>query len=139
MKILLRTDGACRGNPGHSGIGAVWYDENGLIAGELYEYIGDDITNNTAEWQALELGINELVRHIEPESTELNIELDSLLVVNQTMRLWKIRNGKLQHFYDRIRPILKQFKSWKISHIVRKKNKDADALANKAIDEKLGE
>jgi ribonuclease HI len=124
------SDGAARGNPGPAGIGVVIKNEQGEIVEELYEYLGET-TNNQAEYKALLLGLKKAA-HLKAKN--LNVFLDSELVVKQLNGDYAIKNEGLIPLYEKVIETLKKFPSVKISHIRREKNKEADKLANKAID-----
>ena len=131
IKEYLRyTDGASRGNPGHSGAGAVIMDSSGITIKEVFEYLGIQ-TNNYSEYSALELV---LLSAIELGIHKIKILTDSKLVVEQVSGNWKVKNQNLLIIHSRIIELLKNFDSVSIIHILRKLNTHADSLANKAID-----
>ena len=131
MRARLHTDGGARGNPGPAGIGVVLTDEQGNVLDERYEGIGST-TNNVAEYRALIAGL-ELA--LERGVTELEVALDSALVVAQVNGEWKIRNDRLRSLAVRARSLLGRFEKATISHVKRELNADADRLANKGMDE----
>ena len=131
MRARLHTDGGARGNPGPAGIGVVLTDEQGNVLDERYEGIGST-TNNVAEYRALIAGL-ELA--LERGVTELEVALDSALVVAQVKGEWKIRNDRLRSLAVRARSLLGRFEKGTISHVKRELNADADRLANKGMDE----
>ena len=131
MRARLHTDGGARGNPGPAGIGVVLTDEQGTVLDERYEGIGST-TNNVAEYRALIAGL-ELA--LERGVTELEVALDSALVVAQVNGEWKIRNDRLRSLAVRARSLLGRFEKATISHVKRELNADADRLANKGMDE----
>ncbi len=127
----LYCDGACRGNPGPAGIGAVLImDETNGKHLELSEYIGE-ATNNVAEYKSLILG---LTKSIENNAFDLEIFLDSELVVRQITGQYRVKDPKMQVLYKETHVLLAQLSSYVINHVLREKNKKADALANKALD-----
>jgi len=130
--LNLYIDGAARGNPGESGIGMVIEDDKGNVLKEYCEYIGIN-TNNTAEYRALILGL-EKAKMLKP--LNLKIYSDSQLLVNQIKGTYKVRNSRLVELYWKSVNLLRDFKSWEIISISRKKNKKADILANLGIDKK---
>ena len=131
MRARLHTDGGARGNPGPAGIGVVLTDEQGNVLDERYEGIGST-TNNVAEYRALIAGL-ELA--LERGVTELEVALDSALVVAQVNGEWKIRNDRLRSLAVRARSLLGRFEKATIVHVKRELNADADRLANKGMDE----
>ncbi len=145
-------DGASSGNPGHSGIGVVIrFRDKGKIASSrsqgsisgagfanmsdrdfhVSEYIGV-ATNNVAEYSALLRGITE-ARALGLSRVE--IFLDSELLVRQVTGVYKIKSARLRPLLDKARKILGEFTSYKITHVRREFNKDADNLAKKAVDD----
>ena len=139
--LILRTDGACRGNPGPASIGAALYDAR--VAGaskpdatpiaSISAAIGTT-TNNVAEWKAVIAGA-ELA--LELGATTLSLLLDSKLVVEQLHGRWRVRDAKLAPLCDEAIRLLSQFKSWEARHVPRAQNGRADALANEALDRAL--
>lgn len=124
-KYLLRFDGASKGNPGISGAGAVLY-ENGKEIWSTSRYLGIQ-TNNYAECFAVILGINEACRR---KIKDLEVEGDSMLVINHLKGKWKVKNEYLKNLYLSIHQTLKQFNNITYNHIYRNNNKRADELAN---------
>lgn len=128
-KISLYVDGASRGNPGPAGIGVVILGEDNKKLKEIYKYIGKT-TNNIAEYNALIYGLDEALML---RADEVVLNLDSELVVKQLNGEYKVRDENIRLFFEKALHILKSFKSFEIKHIDRSLNKDADRLANKAI------
>ena len=131
MKLTIFTDGGARGNPGPAGIGIV-IKENGKTVKEYGEYIGET-TNNQAEYRAL-ISALETARNMKAE--EVNIFMDSELIVKQIKGQYKIKHPGLAPLFLKLHNLRSGFKRFTVSHIRREKNKEADALVNKAIDEK---
>jgi ribonuclease HI/probable phosphoglycerate mutase len=129
----LYTDGACRGNPGHGGAGAVLTDEHGNIITTAKIFLGL-CTNNIAEYKALILGMEEALKR---RCRNLHIFLDSELLVNQINGTYKIKNVNLKALMHDVRKLLSYFDSYTVDHIDRSRNSIADRLANEAIDEAL--
>ena len=129
--VNLYTDGACRGNPGQGGAGAVLVDERGEIVAALRHSLGH-CTNNIAEYRALIIGLEEALKK---RYRQLNIFLDSELLVNQIKGSYKVKNENLKILMSEVRKLLSYFDSYKIEHIDRSLNHMADKLANEAIDE----
>ena len=131
--VNLYTDGACRGNPGQGGAGAVLVDERGEIVATVRRSLGL-CTNNIAEYRALILGLEEALKK---RYGRLNIFLDSELLVNQIKGSYKVKNENLKILMLEVRKLLSYFDSYKIEHIDRSQNHMADKLANEAIDEAM--
>ena len=129
--INLYTDGACRGNPGQGGAGAVLVDETGEIVATVRHSLGH-CTNNIAEYKALIFGLEEALKK---RYGQLNIFLDSELLVNQIKGSYKVKNENLKTLMSEVRKLLSYFDSYKVEHIDRSLNQMADKLANEAIDE----
>ncbi len=129
--IRIYTDGAARGNPGPSGLGVVIEDDQGMRLQGLCRYIGTG-TNNKAEYLALIEGLN-AARAWKPD--RLEVFMDSQLVVEQVNGRWKIKHTELQALARQVQALLQEFPSVIVSYVPRAKNRGADALANKAIDE----
>ncbi|HAY35123.1 MAG TPA: ribonuclease HI family protein [Ignavibacteria bacterium] len=132
--ISVFTDGASRGNPGNSAIGIAVYDSNNMPAVEFKKFIGTG-TNNSAEYRALIESI-EIIKRLKIEFEMINFYCDSELVVKQVRGEYRIKNSDMiklsQEFFKGLNNLQKKYT---ITHITRDKNKTADMLANKALDE----
>lgn len=126
----LYADGGARGNPGPAGIGVVLTDDSGAAVGEIARSIGE-ATNNVAEYSALIAGL-ELA--LESGITELDVYMDSELVVSQMKGEWKIKNDRLRALAVKARSLLDRFEKKSIQHVPREMNSDADKLANQGMD-----
>ena len=131
MKAVLYADGAARGNPGPAGSGAVLLDLEGNVIAELTRYLGT-ATNNVAEYTALISGLEEASRR---GIDELDIRMDSKLVVEQMRGLWRIKHPNIRPLALRAGALLATFPKRSIRHVPRDQNGLADALSNRAIDE----
>ncbi|MBU0649498.1 ribonuclease HI family protein [Patescibacteria group bacterium] len=129
-KLTIYTDGGSRGNPGPAGIGAVILDKRGCVIEEISEYIGQ-ATNNQAEYKALIAG---LAKAKELGALELEVFLDSELVVKQLNREYRVKDKDLAPLFVQIYNISLGFKKIVFKHIFREKNELADKLVNKALD-----
>lgn len=129
----LYTDGASRGNPGHSGAGIVIIDPKGRIICKKAIYLGIK-TNNEAEYLALILGLKEACRYY---LKEVYIFLDSNLVVSQIKGTYRVRAAHLKPLYLKAKQLLKRIPKYDIFYIKREQNKLADRLANQGIDREL--
>jgi len=130
---IVFADGGSRGNPGPAGAGAVIKSgtAHGEIVAELSEYLGRE-TNNVAEYSALILGLK---RALELGFTEVEVRMDSELVVKQVKGDYKVKNEKLEGYYMEAIFLAGKFKRFNIVHIRREQNKEADKLANAAMDQ----
>jgi ribonuclease HI len=134
LKVLrLYTDGASRGNPGHAGLGVVIEDDHGMRLRGFHRYLGR-ATNNEAEYHAL---IEGLLGVEDWNPDRLEVYLDSKLVVEQMNGRYKVKAPELIPLHQRATELLRKFKQHSVSHVERVKNRGADYLANKAIDEKV--
>jgi len=129
-KIEIFVDGAARGNPGPAGLGVVITDGSKIVK-ELSRYIGE-ATNNVAEYNALIFGM-EQAHNL--DAKELAINTDSELLAKQLGGEYKVKNKDLKTLFDKVIKMLDYFTEVSVNHIGREKNKDADRLANKAIDD----
>ena len=129
----LFTDGASRGNPGISGAGIVLMNDGGEAICCLKRYLGIG-TNNEAEYKALNLGLEEALKR---KCRNLNIYMDSELIVRQLSGIYKIKNARLSELSRETRRLLSFLDHYTITHVPRSENKIADRLANEAIDEHL--
>ena len=130
MYVVIYTDGACRGNPGPSGIGASIENENGDEIAIVSSYIGNG-TNNRAEYMAAIEGVK---KAIQLQAEEIELRMDSLLVVRQVEGLWKIKHPSLKILNQELKHALNSLKKWRVKHVPREKNQRADSLANMALD-----
>ena len=131
--FVLYTDGACRGNPGEAGAGAVIQDREGNVINEKKAYLGIS-TNNAAEYMGLILGLKEVLKL---GGTIVHIFSDSELMVKQLEGNYRVKSKNLMVLYNEVKELLKNFVGYDINHIDRGKNHHADKLANEAIDEKV--
>ena len=129
-KLTIYTDGGARGNPGPGGIGGVIYDANKKKLAEISEHIGH-ATNNQAEYKAV---IAAMKKAKELGGQELEFYLDSELIVKQLKREYKVKNPDLAPLFLQIYNLEIGFKKVNFHHVPRERNKEADALANKAMD-----
>ncbi len=129
-RLIINTDGAARGNPGPAGIGVVIKDEGGVIIKEIAEYLGET-TNNQAEYRAL---IAALKSAVELGAESVAVFADSELMVKQVKGLYKVKNEGLKPLFIEVKGLLPKFKACNIEYVPRERNKEADKLANIAID-----
>jgi len=126
-----RIDGGARGNPGPAGIG-VLLEEEGGARDEYYAFLGT-ATNNVAEYAAL---LVLAVLSLERGAAELTIHSDSELLVKQMEGAYRVRNPKLQVLHAAARRLLARIPRVTLRHVPREENRDADRLANRAMDER---
>ncbi len=129
--LVINVDGACSGNPGEAGIGVVVRQDDKIIK-EISQPIGV-ATNNIAEYTALIYGLQEgLIQRAD----EVYVITDSELVFNQIAGNYKVKNEKIKPLFDQVKHLVQGFKSFKIEHVLRGKNQDADRLATQSIAKK---
>lgn len=129
--IILRADGAARGNPGHAGIGGVLEDGNGVVLEEYSEYIGE-ATNNVAEYASVVYGLKQAKQY---KCNTMKIVSDSELVIRQLRGEYKVKDAKLKQAYAAVLTELGMYERALFTHVPRDKNAIADELANRAIDD----
>ncbi len=132
--IRLFIDGGARGNPGPAGFGVHGEDGNGQVVAELYGFLGR-ATNNVAEYAAL-LAALQWARDAGVGSVRLFS--DSQLLVRQLQGSYKVRNAGLLPLFRRARGLMTAFPDLRLAHVPREENQEADALANRAMDEAAG-
>jgi len=128
--INAHCDGGARGNPGPAGYGAVIQDDQGTILAELSEFLGMR-TNNFAEYSGL-LGC--LQWALDHGHKRLRVVSDSELMVKQIQGKYKVNSPDLKPLWEEARRRIAKLDAFEISHALRHKNKDADRLANEAMD-----
>ncbi len=127
----LYSDGACRGNPGVGGAGAVITDAAGNVVWEGKEFLGH-CTNNIAEYKALILGLKGALAR---GYSNLEVYLDSELLARQINGSYRVKNESLKNLMVEIRSLLSSLESVQVKHVLRCHNEQADKLANLAIDD----
>jgi ribonuclease HI len=130
--LHLHIDGASRSNPGEAGFGVyVTTPEGGLLA-ELYGYLGP-ASNNVAEYQAL---IHGLRYALSRGTRKVHVFSDSELVVRQMSGAYRVKHPSMIPLHREARGLTGRFEEFTLAHVRREQNKDADRLANRALDEK---
>ena len=129
QKAVINIDGACHGNPGPAAIGVVIRDEQRKIIGTISRAIGRT-TNNQAEYRAL---IAALERACQMGITEVDVLSDSELLVRQIKGTYRVRNAGLLPLYLKVKQLQSRMTSFKITHVPREENQEADNLAGKAL------
>jgi ribonuclease HI len=128
--LQLHIDGASRGNPGEAGFGVFVTDADGTEVASLYGYLGR-ATNNVAEYQALV----EALRYAQAQGAErIRVFSDSQLVVRQLTGEYKVKHPDMRALHQQADALLRRFREAKIAHVPRAENKEADRLANRAVD-----
>jgi ribonuclease H / adenosylcobalamin/alpha-ribazole phosphatase len=130
-EVVVWTDGGARGNPGPAGYGAVVTTPGGQVLAEVAEGIGW-ATNNVAEYRGVIAGLR---RAKELGARRVRVRADSLLVVNQQKGLWKVKNADLRPLAEETARLAREFDGVTWQHVPRDRNRRADALANRAMDE----
>jgi ribonuclease HI len=132
-RTRLYCDGAARGNPGPAGAGAVIVNPAGHIVAKIGKFLGEE-TNNVAEYMGLILGLK---RAKAMGIKELEVLADSELVVRQLNGEYAVKAEHLQPLHAEAQALLKAFDQIEVRHIPREENGQADAMSNRAIDERL--
>lgn len=128
--INAHCDGGARGNPGPSGYGALIQNDEGMVIAELSEFLGMR-TNNYAEYSGLLGCLQYALDHHHPR---LRVVSDSELMVKQIQGKYQVKSPDLKPLYDEAKRRIAKLEGFEISHALRHKNKDADRLANEAMD-----
>lgn len=130
--VIANIDGGARGNPGPAAYGVVVRNSKGEVLAELSDYLGLQ-TNNYAEYSgllaALEYAVGE--KHL-----SLKVFSDSELLVRQMQGRYKVSNAALQQLFGRAQSLVKKLQNFSIEHVLRERNKEADRLVNKVLDER---
>lgn len=128
--IKLYTDGGSRGNPGPSASGFVLMDQHNTVIKKSGVYLGIT-TNNQAEYRSLKFGLEEAQKL---GAREVDVFMDSLLVINQMKGKFKVKNRDLWPIYEAIKELAGHFKRVTYTHVPRELNKLADAEVNETLD-----
>ncbi|MCA9366041.1 ribonuclease HI family protein [Candidatus Kaiserbacteria bacterium] len=135
-KIIAYTDGGARGNPGPAGVGIQIVNEQGDVIKEVSEFIGN-ATNNFAEYLAVATALSTLKSHFGKKTKEMAFELrmDSELVKKQLNGEYQIKEPGLVPLFIEIHNLrVANFPNLTLTHVRREQNKEADRLANEAMD-----
>jgi len=127
-------DGGSRGNPGPASYGVVVRDPKGEVIARLKKYIGRT-TNNVAEYYGLIAALDYAQAN---NIRALRIESDSELLVKQMRGQYKVKSADLKPLFERAKKMSQALGSFRIEHVYREQNAEADALANEAMDEVSG-
>ncbi len=136
MHFTIHADGGSRGNPGPAGAGAMIRDEFGSSVASVSQFLGTR-TKNFAEYEAVILAFETLAKLLGTErvgTVSVTVKMDSELVVKQMRGEYRVKHPVLKGQYARLVSLAATFKSVSFSHVPRAQNKDADTLANDAMD-----
>jgi ribonuclease HI len=127
-------DGGARGNPGPAAYGVVIRDAKEQVIARLKKYIGQN-TNNVAEYFGLIAALDYAESH---GIRALRVESDSELLVKQMRGQYKVKSADLRPLFERAKKMAQSLEFFRIDHVYREQNRDADALVNQALDETAG-
>ena len=127
--MIIHADGASRGNPGPAAIGATIKDEQGKLIACISQGIGRT-TNNQAEYRAV---IAALEKAIRLGAEEVDINLDSQLVVKQISGEYRVKKPALKPLYQQVKQRQSLLQGFSIAYIPRRQNTEADRLASRAL------
>lgn len=139
-KIIIYTDGGSRNNPGPSAIGVVFYNEKNQLIKSYSEYLGDSLTNNEAEYQAVIFALKKfkaLFGKKTAEKAEVELKSDSEFLIKQIKGEYKVLEPRIQSLFLVVWNLKIDFKKIKFTLIPREKNKEADKLVNQALNEQV--
>lgn len=140
LKLFVNIDGGSRGNPGKAAAAMVISDETGRVLATKRKYLGDGLTNNFAEWSALEGAVKALI-HLTAQygAVEAEVRSDSELVVRQFRREYKIKVEELSNIAKGIWAELtqNQLLTIRLIHVPREENKLADKAVNQELDQHI--
>ena len=129
--LIAHVDGGARGNPGPAGYGVVITDQSGHKVAALHEYLGHQ-TNNYAEYSGLLAALGYALKH---GPRALKVVGDSELLVRQIRGEYKVKSPSLMELYQQAKQMIGQLEWFSIQHTLRGGNREADRLANLAMDE----
>jgi ribonuclease HI len=131
VRVIVEADGGSRGNPGPAGYGAVVLDpDTDQVLVERAEGLGVT-TNNVAEYQGLIAGLRAA---LELGATDVQVRMDSKLVVEQMCGRWKVKHPAMQSLAREAGLLVREIGSVRFEWVPRLRNSRADALANEAMD-----
>jgi len=137
-KVIIYTDGVSRGNPGPGGAGIVFCNEKGEVVKTYHQYLGDEVTNNEAEYQAVIIALKKFIAVFGKKlaaNSQIDLRSDSELLVKQLKGEYKVSNPRMQELFIQIWNLRVDFGKITFKAIPREKNKEADKMANMALDE----
>jgi ribonuclease HI len=137
-KIIIYTDGGSRGNPGPGAVGVVFCNQKGEVFKKYSQYLGENFTNNEAEYQAVIFALKKfksLFGKKLAKNSEIELRSDSELLIKQLQGLYKILEPKIQLLFIAVWNLKLDFKKVKFTFVSREKNKEADGLVNEALND----
>jgi len=137
-KIIIHTDGGSRGNPGPSAAGVVVLNNKEEVVKKYSHFLGKNLTNNQAEYMAVIFALKKvksLFGKKKIKKMAVDLRSDSELLINQLEGKYKILDEKIKPLFIDVWNLKLDFSKVKFTHINREKNKEADSLANRALDE----
>ncbi len=132
--LVAHIDGGARGNPGPAGYGVSITDGSGKKVAELSEFLGNQ-TNNFAEYSGLLAALEYAIAH---GHKSLQVVSDSELLVKQMKGIYRVKSESLIDIYREAKDLIRKLDSFSVRHVLRAQNKDADRLANVAMDRGMG-
>ena len=132
-RLTIFTDGVARGNPGDGGFGVIIKGSDGNLLEEIGGYLGVT-TNNFAEYSGLVAALKASLKY---QPAHIEIYSDSQLVVRQLNGLYRVKSESLLPLHKEARRLMSLLGNIAVFYIPREKNKEADALANKVVDQKI--
>ena len=128
--ITVEIDGAARGNPGPAAYGVVFRRQDGRVIERLARAIGE-ATNNVAEYRGLLAALEFAAKK---KFCCLRVYSDSELMVRQIQGTYKVKSAALKPYYERAKALIQKLERFEIRHVPRERNREADRLANRALD-----
>ena len=129
-EVIAHIDGGSRGNPGPAAYAVVVNTADGIRLASLSKYLGH-ATNNVAEYSGLLAALDYALKN---NYRRLKVVTDSELLARQIAGRYKVKNPNLKVLFDRARALIAQFDAFCIEHVRREHNREADRLANEAMD-----
>lgn len=130
MTVVLYFDGSSKRNPGRGGAGAVLYTQTDTNRSEMFalsHFVGENVTNNFAEYTGLVIGLTECLKR---GVKQLCVKGDSLLVIQQMRGVYKVKSENLKGVYTQAKDLASQFEAIEFIHVYREENMRADELSN---------
>jgi ribonuclease HI len=130
MTVVLYFDGSSKRNPGRGGAGAVLYTQTDTNRSEMFalsHFVGENVTNNFAEYTGLVIGLTECLKR---GVKQLCVKGDSLLVIQQMRGVYKVKSENLKGVYTQAKDLASQFEAIEFIHVYREENTRADELSN---------
>jgi probable phosphoglycerate mutase len=130
-KVIVHIDGGSRGNPGPAAYGVVIDSADGSRLAAFSGYLGK-ATNNVAEYQGLIAALDHVLRK---HYLRVHVRTDSELLELQIKGVYKVKSPGLKPLHERALELISRLESFSIEHVPRERNREADGLANRALDE----